>query len=105
MNSVSSPGTLSPFALMLILPPLLLCLRQCVGIRNDLAACLIATDCVQKEGKTGQECLRDHMDELPQDCQHLYKSYVACRRGMVSVERTDGRKRRLTKARGENSWT
>ncbi|PWN90015.1 hypothetical protein FA10DRAFT_102314 [Acaromyces ingoldii] len=62
-------------------------MNSCVGIRNDLAACLIATDCVQKEGKTGQECLRDHMDELPQDCQHLYKSYVACRRGMLDMRK------------------
>lgn len=43
------------------------------------------TDCVQKHGKTGQECLRDHMDELPGDCQAIYKSYVHCKRGMVSL--------------------
>lgn len=43
------------------------------------------TDCVLKQGNTAQDCLQHHMAELPEECQHLYKSYVACRRGMVSI--------------------
>lgn len=60
---------------------------QCQPIRNDLAACLMQTDCVQKNGKTGQECLRDHLEELPSDCQLIYKSYVNCRRGLLDMRK------------------
>ena len=58
---------------------------QCQSIRDELATCLSKSDCVLS-GKTGQECLRDHMEELPSDCQAVYKSYVNCRRGLVSGE-------------------
>ena len=42
------------------------------------------TDCYLKDGKSAQECITSHMAELPTECQHLYKSFVECRRGMVS---------------------
>lgn len=58
--------------------------QQCQGIRADLASCLLESDCVQKDGRSGQECLRDHMDELDMECKNIYKSYVHCKRGMVS---------------------
>ncbi|UZJ51930.1 hypothetical protein CBS101457_001250 [Exobasidium rhododendri] len=62
-------------------------MNSCQPIRNDLAACLMQTDCVQKDGKTGQECLRDHLAELPSDCQLIYKSYVSCRRGLLDMRK------------------
>ena len=57
---------------------------QCLHIRNDLADCVMKTDCYLKDGKSAQECITSHMAELPTECQHLYKSFVECRRGMVS---------------------
>lgn len=56
---------------------------QCRAIRDELATCLSQSECVQS-GKTGQDCLRNHMNELPENCQAVYKSYVHCRRGLVS---------------------
>ena len=83
---------------------------QCQPIRNDLAACLLQTDCV-KNGKSGQECLQNHMDELPNDCQVIYKSYVNCRRGLVRYWGGCGRKSvsarpaDLSCAHPPRSWT
>lgn len=57
---------------------------QCQGIRADLADCVMQSDCVQKDGRSGQDCLQHHTDELPDECKNIYKSYVHCKRGMVS---------------------
>ncbi|GAC92686.1 short chain dehydrogenase [Pseudozyma hubeiensis SY62] len=71
---------------------------SCQHIRNDLTDCILKTDCYLKQGKSAQECITSHMAELPVECQHLYKSFVECRRGMVRI-RSLGREeveRRLT---------
>ncbi|PWN53706.1 hypothetical protein IE53DRAFT_324437 [Violaceomyces palustris] len=57
---------------------------SCAPIREDLAACIVKTDCFLVDKRTAQDCLTNHMAELPTECQHLYKSYVECRRAMVS---------------------
>lgn len=44
------------------------------------------SDCYLKDGKSAQECITSHMAELPLECQQLYKSFVECRRGMVSSQ-------------------
>jgi cytochrome c oxidase assembly factor 5 len=58
--------------------------KACAGIREDFANCLLRTDCVLKHGRTPQECLQKHADELPEECQFLRKSLSTCKRGMVS---------------------
>lgn len=65
------------------LTPSHLLFLQCQPIRDDLAACLLSSECVTKQGNTAQDCLQHHLRELPMDCQSLYKSYVECRRGLV----------------------
>ncbi|PWN35992.1 uncharacterized protein FA14DRAFT_189914 [Meira miltonrushii] len=61
-------------------------MNSCRAIRDELAACLSQSECVQS-GKSGQDCLRNHMDELPEDCQAVYKSYVHCRRGLLDMRK------------------
>lgn len=62
---------------------------QCQGIRNDLADCVMKSDCVLS-GRSGQECIQEHVDELPKDCQAILKSYVHCKRGMVRWSSAEG---------------
>lgn len=57
--------------------------KACAGIREDFANCLLRTDCVLKQGRTPQECIQKHADELPEECQFLRKSLATCKRGMV----------------------
>lgn len=58
---------------------------SCSGVRQALADCLLKTDCVLKQGRTPSECLQEHSDELPMECQHLRKAFFECKRGMVSL--------------------
>lgn len=60
-------------------------LWQCQHIRQDLTDCVLKTDCYLKQGNSAQECITSRMTELPLECQQLYKSFVECRRGMVST--------------------
>ncbi|KAM0752565.1 hypothetical protein T439DRAFT_275008, partial [Meredithblackwellia eburnea MCA 4105] len=58
---------------------------SCAEIRTSLASCILKSDCVLKSSPplTVQECLRDHTDELPEECRHLRTAFFECKRGMV----------------------
>ena len=58
---------------------------SCKGIREALADCIMRSDCVLKSNppRSPQECLKEHYDELPEECQLLRKSFFECKRGMV----------------------
>ncbi|KIS70741.1 uncharacterized protein UMAG_01896 [Mycosarcoma maydis] len=60
---------------------------SCQHIRTDLTDCVLKTDCYLKQGNSAQECITSHMAELPVECQHLYKSFVECRRGMLDMRK------------------
>ncbi|EPQ31885.1 uncharacterized protein PFL1_00084 [Pseudozyma flocculosa PF-1] len=60
---------------------------SCQHIRQDLAACVLKTDCFLVDKRSAQDCLQHHMAELPIECQHLYKSFVECRRGMLDMRK------------------
>jgi len=36
-----------------------------------------------KEGRKPSDCLKHHVDELPEECQSLRKATFECKRGMV----------------------
>lgn len=42
------------------------------------------SDCVVKQGNLPSDCLKNHTDELPQECKSLRKATYECKRGMVS---------------------
>ena len=58
---------------------------SCQELREALASCVLKTDCVLKSSppNTVQDCLRDHIDELPMECRHLRTAFFECKRGMV----------------------
>jgi len=38
-----------------------------------------------KEGKLPSECIKHHIDELPEECRSLRLATFECKRGMVSL--------------------
>ncbi|GAA5865863.1 hypothetical protein JCM5296_002960 [Sporobolomyces johnsonii] len=62
---------------------------SCQGVRKALADCLLKSDCVLKSDppRTPQDCLKDHADELPEECQLLRKSFFECKRGMLDMRK------------------
>lgn len=59
--------------------------KACAGIRMDLAACLLQSNCVLRDNHTPKECLEKYGDTIPLECQYLRKSLATCKRGMVSA--------------------
>ncbi|CAO1634561.1 unnamed protein product [Parajaminaea phylloscopi] len=62
-------------------------MNSCHAIRQDLAECVLNSDCVQKEGRSGQDCLQSGVKDLPMECQNIYRSYVACRKGLLDMRK------------------
>ncbi|KWU47025.1 hypothetical protein RHOSPDRAFT_31158 [Rhodotorula sp. JG-1b] len=62
---------------------------SCKGIREALADCIMRSDCVLKSNppRSPQECLKEHYDELPEECQLLRKSFFECKRGMLDMRK------------------
>lgn len=58
---------------------------SCSGIREALGNCILQSDCVLRSNppRTPQDCLKHHVDELPEECQLLRKSFFECKKGMV----------------------
>lgn len=55
----------------------------CEPLLEALKDCLMRSDCVLKKGKLPSECLRQHMDELPDSCKSLRHAVFECKRGLV----------------------
>lgn len=58
---------------------------QCDTLLDALKNCLLQSDCVLKRGLLPSECLRDHYDELPEECRTLKATLVDCKKGMVCI--------------------
>ncbi|KAK4335216.1 Cytochrome c oxidase assembly protein PET191-domain containing protein [Rhodotorula toruloides] len=60
---------------------------SCKGIRQALADCILRSDCVLRSDppRSPQECIKEHSDELPEECQLLRKSFFECKRGMLDM--------------------
>ena len=56
---------------------------SCEDIKALLKDCLMRSNCVQKDGHLPSDCLRNHFDELPEDCKSLRVAVFNCKRGMV----------------------
>jgi hypothetical protein len=55
----------------------------CKPIRDDFADCVLRSNCVLREGRTVQDCIKNPQD-LPEQCRHLMTSFSNCKRGLVS---------------------
>jgi len=56
---------------------------SCDALFAALKDCLLHSDCVLKQGHLPSACIRDHLAELPEECQSLRKALFECKRGMV----------------------
>lgn len=56
---------------------------SCQALLSALKDCLLHTDCVLKQGRLPSECLKEHIDELPEQCRQLRKATFECKRNMV----------------------
>ncbi|KAF5369823.1 hypothetical protein D9758_001115 [Tetrapyrgos nigripes] len=60
---------------------------SCKGLLAALKDCVLNSDCVIKNGHLPSECLKDHIDELPEACQSLRKATFECKRGMLDMRK------------------
>ncbi|KAH8830800.1 cytochrome c oxidase assembly protein PET191-domain-containing protein [Flagelloscypha sp. PMI_526] len=58
---------------------------SCNGLLAALKECLLRSDCVIKQGNLPSDCLRDHLEELPLECQQLRRATFECKRGMLDM--------------------
>jgi cytochrome c oxidase assembly factor 5 len=58
---------------------------SCEALLAALKDCLLHSDCVLKQGFLPSQCLKEHMNELPEECRSLRKATFECKRGMVGV--------------------
>jgi cytochrome c oxidase assembly factor 5 len=63
---------------------------SCQNLIVALKDCLKYSDCVLKDGHRPSDCLKNHYNELPEECQSLRKATFECKRGMVSVSKLSG---------------
>ncbi|KAI8454728.1 cytochrome c oxidase assembly protein PET191-domain-containing protein [Phakopsora pachyrhizi] len=60
----------------------------CAGIKQDLANCLLKSDCVLKPPyRTPKDCLQNHLSELPSECMHLRYAFFDCKRGLLDMRK------------------
>ncbi|KAH7908507.1 cytochrome c oxidase assembly protein PET191-domain-containing protein [Hygrophoropsis aurantiaca] len=60
---------------------------SCDAISSALKTCLLESDCVVKQGYLPSQCLKEHMDELPEQCQSLRKAMFECKRNMLDMRK------------------
>ena len=63
---------------------------SCSHLLAALKECLLHSDCVLKQGNLPSVCLREHTDELPEECKALRQATFECKRGMVSSPAEEG---------------
>ena len=56
---------------------------SCEPLLTALKDCLLRSDCVRKDRFLPSVCLREHMDELPQQCKALRRAVFDCKRSQV----------------------
>ncbi|KAG8992635.1 hypothetical protein FRB94_011421 [Tulasnella sp. JGI-2019a] len=59
--------------------------RQCDYVMSLLKECLLRSDCVLKQNRLPSDCLRNHIDELPQECRLLRQAHYDCKRGLLDM--------------------
>lgn len=56
-------------------------------MREELAECLKRSDCMRVHGHSGKECLTEHLDTLPAECQQAYRGFVDCKRSLWDMRK------------------
>lgn len=85
-NGTRRVGALGPWTLFSALHDQLTGMSSsCSHLLAALKDCLLHSDCVIKQGHLPSECLKEHADELPEQCKALRQATFECKRGMVRL--------------------
>ncbi|KAM6495945.1 Cytochrome c oxidase assembly protein PET191, partial [Amanita muscaria] len=60
---------------------------SCQNLLAALKDCILRSDCVVKDGRLPSDCLKNHTNELPEECQSLRKAAFECKRGMLDMRK------------------
>ncbi|KAN0124530.1 Cytochrome c oxidase assembly protein PET191 domain containing protein [Russula decolorans] len=61
--------------------------NYCGPLLAALKDCVLHSDCVMKDGKLPSECIKHHLDELPEECKSLRLATFECKRGMLDMRK------------------
>ncbi|KAI0320226.1 cytochrome c oxidase assembly protein PET191-domain-containing protein, partial [Amylostereum chailletii] len=49
--------------------------------------CVLHSDCVVKQGNLPSNCVKEHLDELPEPCLSLRMATFECKRGLLDMRK------------------
>ncbi|KAF8271764.1 cytochrome c oxidase assembly protein PET191-domain-containing protein [Lactarius quietus] len=76
--------------------------NYCEPLLAALKECVLRSDCVVKKGRLPSECIKNHIDELPEECRSLRLATFECKRGMLDMrKRFRGNSAGVTTARAK----
>ncbi|KAI0002969.1 cytochrome c oxidase assembly protein PET191-domain-containing protein [Russula compacta] len=61
--------------------------NYCEPLLTALKDCILHSDCVVKNGRLPSECIKHHIDELPEECRSLRLATFECKRGMLDMRK------------------
>ncbi|KAH9978075.1 cytochrome c oxidase assembly protein PET191-domain-containing protein [Lactifluus volemus] len=61
--------------------------NYCEPLLAALKDCVLHSDCVIKKGNLPSECIKHHIDELPEECRSLRLAAFECKRGMLDMRK------------------
>ncbi|KAI9465359.1 cytochrome c oxidase assembly protein PET191-domain-containing protein [Lactarius psammicola] len=61
--------------------------NYCEPLLAALKDCVLHSNCVMKKGRLPSECIRSHIDELPEECRSLRLATFECKRGMLDMRK------------------
>ncbi|KAH9077467.1 cytochrome c oxidase assembly protein PET191-domain-containing protein [Lactarius deliciosus] len=61
--------------------------NYCEPLLAALKDCVLHSDCVMKKGRLPSECIKNHTDELPEECRSLRLATFECKRGMLDMRK------------------
>jgi len=60
---------------------------SCAHLVASLKECLLRSDCVVKQGLLPSECIKEHYDELPIECQAFRQAVFECKRSQLDMRK------------------
>ncbi|KAI0069055.1 hypothetical protein BV25DRAFT_83634 [Artomyces pyxidatus] len=61
--------------------------NYCEPLLAALKDCVLHSDCVLKQGLLPSQCIKEHTEELPEECRSLRLAAFECKRGMLDMRK------------------
>ncbi|KAI0034222.1 cytochrome c oxidase assembly protein PET191, partial [Vararia minispora EC-137] len=59
----------------------------CEPVIQAFKDCVFNSDCVVKDGSLPSDCIKNRLDELPEQCRLLRMAAFECKRGMLDMRK------------------